>query len=304
MNNGKVGWQGNFVAVITPFDERGEIDEPAFCANLAFLVEGGAHGVVVSGCTGEAWALTAEERLRLFRLAVDAVGQRATVIAGTGGISTQAVIDLSLAAKDVGVAGVMVLPPYYAMPGRREIIGHYDAISRAVKHPILLYNIPRRVGVNLTPDLLDELAALDWTVAVKESSGDFIQLVETVARVGARLNVFTGHSATRGVPSIVMGAKGLVSSLESQIMGRDAIEMYDLVKRGDLGRARDAQMRTLDLDQSLRSIGTFPANLKAAMNMIGRRAGTTRAPILPLSEEDAAKVRVVLERMRLIPVAV
>jgi len=304
MNNGKVNWQGSFVAVITPFHENGDIDERAFCANLSFLVDEGADGVVVSGCTGEAWALTPDERLRLFRLAVDTVGTRATVLAGTGGIGTQAVIDLSIAAKDAGVAGVMVLPPYYAMPGHREIIAHFSAISRAVTYPILLYNIPRRTGVNLTPDILDELANLEWTVAVKESSGDFVQVEETVLRVGDRLNVFTGHSAARGVPSLVMGAKGLVSSLESQIMGREALEMYDLVKRGDLDRARHAQMRTLELDHSLRSIGTFPANLKAAINMLGRRAGVTRPPILPLDAQDEAKVRVVLERMRLMPATV
>ncbi|MBA3640819.1 MAG: dihydrodipicolinate synthase family protein, partial [Acidobacteria bacterium] len=103
MNNGKIDWQGSFVAVVTPFEETGAIDAAAFRQNIEFLLAGGADGIVVSGCTGESWALSAEERLRLFRLAVETVGDRGPVIAGTGSVPTQGVIDLSLAAKDAGV---------------------------------------------------------------------------------------------------------------------------------------------------------------------------------------------------------
>ena len=131
----------------------------------------------------------------------------------------------------------MVLPPYYAMPSRREVVAHYAAISDAVRAPILLYNIPRRTGVNLTPEVLEEIVEIEWVVAIKESSNDFIQLEATIHTVGDRINVFAGHSAERGVPGVLMGAKGFVSSLESQIMGREAIEMYDLLQRGEIGRA-------------------------------------------------------------------
>jgi 4-hydroxy-tetrahydrodipicolinate synthase len=304
MNNGKVKWEGNFVAVITPFKETGEVDESAFRKNLNLLVGEGAHGLVVSGCTGEAWALRPEERVRLFQVAVDTVGREIPVIAGTGEISTEGVIELSRRAKDIGTAGIMVLPPYYCMLGRREVVAHYRAISEAVKHPILLYNIPRRVGFNLTPEVVEDLSALEWVVAIKESSGDFIQVEATLQRVGESITVLTGHSAERAVPALLMGAKGYVSSLESQVMGKEAIEMYALFKRGELERARDVQLRTLALDESLRGIGTFPANVKAAMNLLGRPGGYPRPPLLPLSEGEMTRVRSVLENLKLAPAAV
>lgn len=297
MNKGKVDWQGSFVAVVTPFTAGGDIDEGAFRRNIEFLIGNGAHGFVVSGCTGESWALTPEERVSLFRLALDTVGKRVPVIAGTGGVSTRGVIELSQRARELGAAGVMILPPYYCMVGRREVIAHYQAVSDAVKHPILLYNIPRRVGFNLTPEVLDELVNVEWVVAIKESSGDFIQVEATILTVGERITVFTGHSAERAVPALVMGAKGFVSSMESQVMGHEAIEMYALVQSGELRRAAEVQLRTLDLDESMRKAGTFPANLKAAMNLLGRAGGYPRPPILPLTPPQLEQVRAVLDRL-------
>lgn len=301
MNNGRVDWRGSFVAVVTPFTDRGAIDERAFGDNVRRMVDEGVDGVVVSGCTGESWSLSPDERVLLCRLALDAVGGRVPVIAGTGGVPTPSVIELSQRAKEAGVAGVMILPPYYAMPGPREVVEHYRAIADAVKHPILLYNIPRRTGINLTTELLDQIVEFEWVVAIKESSNDFIQTEKTILEFGDRISVFTGHSAERGVPAILMGARGFVSSTESQIMGRPAVEMYALVQRGELDRARATQMRTLALDDQMRKIGTFPANLKAAMNLLGRNGGAPRPPLLPLLPADIDRVRVVLDRLQLMP---
>jgi 4-hydroxy-tetrahydrodipicolinate synthase len=299
MNKGKVDWRGAYVAVVTPFTADGEIDEAAFRKNIEFLLDEGADGIVVSGCTGESWSLDPDERVRLFKLALGVVGKKAPVIAGTGGVSTRGVIELSRRAKELGTAGVMILPPYYCMAGRREVIAHYQTISDAVRHPILLYNIPRRVGFNLTPDVLDELVQVDWVVAIKESSGDFIQVEATILEVGDRITVFAGHSAERAVPALVMGAEGFVSSMESQVMGREALEMYALVRRGDLKRASAVQLRTLDLDESMRKVGTFPANLKAAMNLLGRTGGYPRPPILPFTPAQLDEVRGILDRLRI-----
>ncbi len=304
MNNGKIDWQGSFVAVVTPFEETGAIDAAAFRQNIEFLLAGGADGIVVSGCTGESWALSAEERLRLFRLAVETVGDRGPVIAGTGSVPTQGVIDLSLAAKDAGVAGVMVLPPYYCMPGPREVTEHYRAISDHVRHPILLYNIPRRTGFNMTPEFLDELVNIEWIAAIKESSNDFIQTEATIGVVGDRITVFTGHSAERAVPALLMGAKGFVSSMESQIMGAEAISMFDLVRAGRLDEASTVQHRTLTLDLQMRRCGTFPANLKAAMNLLGREAGVPRRPLLPLTSGEIDQVKGVLAGLSITPATV
>jgi 4-hydroxy-tetrahydrodipicolinate synthase len=303
MNNGKIDWQGSYVAAVTPFTKEGDIDEAAFRQNIEFLVAEGADGIVVSGCTGESWALTPDERARLFRTAVETVRGAVPVIAGTGGVPTQSVIDLSRRAKEAGAAGVMILPPYYCMAGRREVVEHYRAVSDGAQHPILLYNIPRRTGFNMTPEILEEIVEIEWVVAIKESSNDFIQTELTIQTVGDRIHVFTGHSAERGVPALLMGAKGYVSSMESQVMGREAIQMYDRVVAGELDAARETQHRTLALDTAMRRVGTFPANLKAAMNLLGRAGGYPRRPILPLTEKELEQVKQVLTSLNISPVA-
>lgn len=299
MNGGKVDWKGCFVATVTPFAQDGALDERAFARNVALLADEGVHGIIPAGCTGESWALTAAERARLFRIAVDTVGKRIPVIAGTGTISTRAVIEMSLDAKAAGAAGIMVLSPYYCMAGRREIVAHYRAISDAVRHPILVYNVPRRTGFNITPDIVEELAGIEWVVAIKESSNDFIQTESTINRVGDRILVLTGHAAQRGLPAVLMGADGYVSSSETQVMGREAIAMYELAQTGRIKEAQAVQMRTLQLDELLKPIGTFPANLKAAMNLVGRPGGYPREPLLPLTDPQIEQVRQVLETMKL-----
>jgi 4-hydroxy-tetrahydrodipicolinate synthase len=225
------------------------------------------------------------------------------VIAGTGGVSTDGVVELSRRAREVGTAGIMVLPPYYCMAGRREVTAHYQAVSERVQHPILLYNIPRRTGFNLTPEILEEIVEIEWVVAIKESSNDFIQTEATIHSVGDRINVFTGHSAERGVPAVLMGAKGYVSSMESQVLGAEAIQMYDRVKEGKLEEARRTQLRTLALDSAMRRVGTFPANLKTAMQLLGRPAGGPRLPLLPLTPGEVEQVRQVLATLEISPVA-
>ncbi len=294
MNNGKVDWKGSYVAVVTPFTRERDIDLKAFRENLDFLLGEGAHGLVVSGCTGESWALTSEEKLQLFEVAVDLAGPEIPVIAGTGSLQTGVVIELTRRAKEIGTAGVMILPPYYCRPGKREILSHYQAVSDAAQHPILLYNIPSRVGRDLTPDLVEELAEVEWVVGIKESSDTFLRVETLLATVGDRINVFSGHSAERGVPAVLMGAKGFVSSMESQLMGREAIGMYDLIQNDEIEKAAKVQLKTLLLDQAMRTAGTFPANLKAGMNALGRTGGYSRPPLLELTSEEVERVHTIL----------
>ena len=299
MNNGKVDWKGNFTAVVTPFTERGDIDESKFVENLELLVSEGIDGLVISGCTGEAWALEGNERLRLFRLAVETAKGRVPVIAGTGGIITAKVAALSQGAKDADVDGIMVLPPYYAMIKENEVLTHYKAVSDEAKTPILLYNIPRRTGINLTPEFCQDLADVDYVVAIKESSNDFVQVEETLHAVGDRMTVFTGHSAERGMAAVLLGCPGFVSSMETQVMGAEAVSLYRLSASGDLDAARRVQMRTLALDKAMRGMGTFPANLKAAMNVLGRPGGYVRPPLLNFTEQQLAQVRATLDALEI-----
>lgn len=299
MNNGKVDWQGCFVAVVTPFGPEGDLDEAGFADNVDRLVGKGADGIVVSGCTGEAWSLTEDERLRIFELAVDTVDGAVPVIAGIGNVRTELAVDLGRAAKDVGVGGVMVLPPYYCLPNDDEVVEHYQRISDEVQSPILLYNTPGRTRVDLVPELLERIVRIEYVVAIKESSAEFLRVERLLNKFSDAIQVMTGHSADRGVPAVLMGAKGWVSSLETQIMGAEAIGMYKLAKAGQVQEASRIQLKAVQLDEEIRRFGTFPANLKAAMNLLGEPGGYPRRPILPLDDDQVDGVRQVLESMEL-----
>ena len=219
MNNDKVSWSGNFVAIATPFDRDGAIDEASFKSNVALMIEEGADGIVVSGCTGEAWSLSASERLHLFSLAAQVAGN-VPVIGGTAGVSTKWTAELSAAAVNAGCQGALVMPPYYAVIGPREIKAHYRAISDTARVPIFIYNMPKRTNINMVPSLISELCDLEWIVALKQSSTGFSELLETIDACGEKIEVFAGHSAERGFAAVSMGCPGYVSSMEAQIMGR------------------------------------------------------------------------------------
>ena len=169
MNDGKVAWTGNFPAVITPFTAAGEIDEKKFLENIEILVADGVDGIIVSGSNGESWALEPDERLRLFAIAAQLIKGRVPVLGGTGGIITKRVAELTLAAKEAGCDGAMIMPPYYAMVNRKEVAQHYRTISETAKLPILLYNSPAATGVELNADFCVELAEIDYVVAIKQS---------------------------------------------------------------------------------------------------------------------------------------
>jgi 4-hydroxy-tetrahydrodipicolinate synthase len=199
--------------------------------------------------------------------------------------------------------GVMILPPARrVIATEREILAYYQSISDSVDMPILLYNIVNRQGVDLKPELVSRLADIKNVAAIKESSDDYMRVLEDIRLAGDRIRVFSGHSACRGVPSIVMGAVGWVASTDPQIMGKEAIDMYAHTRSGDLEKARAIQYRCLALDDGLRGgvCGSFPAFVKYAMNLRGRPGGFTRKPILSLSEEQQKHVQTVLKELELL----
>lgn len=299
MNNNRVAWAGNFPAVVSPFTEAGDIDEKKFVENVELLISEGANGIVVSGSNGESWALRGEERLRLFRLAVGACKGRVPVIGGTGSIITGDVVDLTKEASQTGIDGVMIMPPYYAGVGHREVVAHYRAVSDEARFPILIYNSPKSTGVNVVGDLCEALADIEWVVGIKQSTTDFIEFEQTVALVGERIRVFTGHSAKRGLGSVVAGAVGFVSSLDPHVMGAEGISLFRLAASGDIEAARRVQMRTLEMDRRLGAIAPGPAVMKGAMNLLGRPAGFPRRPLLPLTNEQMDRAASVLQDLGL-----
>lgn len=300
MNNQKVTWAGNFPAVVSPFTQAGDIDEAKFIENIELLISEGVDGVVVSGSNGESWALRGEERLRLFRLAAEAAKGRVTVIGGTGSIITEDVVDLTKEAKSTGIDGVMIMPPYYAGVGDREVIVHYKAVSDEAKFPILIYNSPKATGINVVGDLCEALADVEWVVGIKQSTTDFVEFEQTVGLVGERIRVFTGHSSKRGLASVVAGAVGFVSSLDPHVMGAEGISLFRLASSGDIEAARRVQMRTLELDRRLNAIAPGPAIMKGAMQLLGRPGGYPRRPLLPLTNHQNDQASQVLNDLGLL----
>lgn len=300
MNNGKVNWKGCFPAAVTPFKKDGDIDKEKFIANLELLLSEGASGFVISGCSGECWSLSAEERVYLFKTAVDVIGGRVPVIGGTGDIRTEYVIDLSKEAKRAGVDGVMILAPYFAEVNREAVIAHYKAIAEEIHLPMMLYNHPPSNNINLDVSYLERLVGLEWVVAIKESSGSVSQVMETLVAVGDKILVFTGYSARIGMPCVLLGSPGFVGAMEPQIMGKEGFDLFRLSYERKIDEAWKVQKRTMKCSKAIGSIGSTPANMKAAMNMLGRPGGFCRRPIIELSKHEEELVRNILVELNLL----
>ena len=296
MDKNSVDWHGPYVALATPFDAAGEIDGAAFRENVELCLQNGVTGLLVSGCTGEFWALTKDERKRLYGLCVDAAAGRAPVIGGTGAIRTPDVIELTEAAKDAGCAGAMVLPPYFVKPSAGDIVAHYQSVSDAVDIPILLYNIPANAVNELTPELTARLADIENVVAIKESSADLNVFYRTIVLAGDRLRVFG-----MGLPGLLVGASGHIL-VNAQYWDSQACDYYFTYKRGDLERARALHDKAEALRDAISAPDRNPyVAIKSAMNLFDRPGGFPRLPLRPLNDADLADMRARMARLGVQP---
>ena len=276
-------------AITTPFRADKSIDEASFIANIDRLFRLGATGMVSVGCTGEFWAMTTAERLRVARLTVEATAGRGPAIMGTGAIRAEEVIEQIHGAAEAGCDGVLVMPPYFAHLTKSEIIGHFETVNAASVLPILLYNIPGNAGNALTPDIVDRLAALDKVVGVKESSGNWTNFHTTLNRVKDRLRVFCGPSSVFGVAAVLAGADGLIDCFPN-MWAPGGFDLWHATKAGRMDEAWQLQEIGIALTDLFTSEGRtlYPAT-KAAMNILGLPGGGfPRPPLRPL--EGAALV--------------
>ena len=291
MDKHSVDWHGPMPALVTPFDAQGNIDEAEFKRNVELNIGYGMTGLLVAGCTGEFWALSQEERMRLFALCVEQARGRVPVIAGTGAIETRHVIELSEHAKAVGCAGVMVLPPYFVRPSTEDIIAHYEAVSDAIDIPIILYNIPSSAVNDLTPALVDRLAEVKNVVAIKESGGDWNAFYKTLSTCGDRIHVFLGPTTLYGAPAFLMGCNGYIDTLPN-LWGAESVEFFNAGAAGDRERVRALQDKALALREMVNGRGrNMYCSVKAGMNMLGLPGGYPRAPLRPLGEPHLSEIR-------------
>jgi 4-hydroxy-tetrahydrodipicolinate synthase len=296
-------WKGVMHAVVTPFDADGAIDEHAFRENIVTFLHEGVHGVVVAGDNGEEWALSDHEKIVLTHLArriIDEAGSKAKLVVGTSAIPTAKTVDAIKHIADAGADGAMVGPPTHLVTASlAELMTRFETVARHGGLPLILYNNPRRTQINLTPDVVDRLADVDGIVAIKDSVRDFAQHSATIERARDRINVMLGP-CTQIFPAVLLGGAGYIST-GPDILGRAGVEYYHDLVAGRVEKAVPVHFQLQRVYAALNGIGTWPAGLKAALDLVGKRGGYPRAPILPLSPADRERIRVVLGESGLLP---
>jgi 4-hydroxy-tetrahydrodipicolinate synthase len=284
-------------AIVTPFRDDGSVDFDGFQRLARHLVENGSDGIVVAGTTGESPTLSDEERLDLIRAATEAVGDDATVVAGTGTYSTAHSVHLTEAAHALGVDAFLVVTPYYNKPPQRGIVAHFEAIAQASDKPVVVYNIPARAVVNIEPETITRLAEIDTVRAVKQAYDDLAQ---------ARHIVETGLALYAGddnliQPFLELGGIGGIC-VHTHVVGRQVAEQVAAALGGDVERAREIDGE-LAPSYDLLKAAPNPIAIKAALNLLGHDVGGHRLPLVPPSEGEIAAVRSCLERLGLLVAA-
>jgi 4-hydroxy-tetrahydrodipicolinate synthase len=268
-------------AIVTPFDERGDVDESAFVALMRQLAAHGSEGFVVAGSTGEASTLTDREQLDLIALAVNERPAGTTIVAGVGTNDTRHAVHLTEGAAERGADAMLSVTPYYNKPSPAGIKRHYEAIAACTDKPIVLYNHPGRSAINISPEQLAELAQIDGIEAVKQANPDEIQLIDG-------LQLYAGDDSTFARTLDIGGAGGIL--VASHIVGDEMRRMLDEPdRRHEIDDSLQDVYETIGLTSS-------PTCIKAALNMLGMRAGGVRLPIVEANEQEAAAVRAMLER--------
>jgi 4-hydroxy-tetrahydrodipicolinate synthase len=282
-------------AIVTPFDDDGQVDLGRFRELAAHLVENGSDGLVVTGTTGESPTLTDEERFELYTAAIDEVGDRASIVAGTGTYDTRHSIHLTRRAHELGVDAVLVVTPYYNLPTPRGIVEHFKAIAAATDKPVVVYNIPARVVRTIEPETIVELAAIPNVRAVKQANADLDQARRILAETD--LDLYAGDDDLV-YPFVELGGRGGVC-VHTHVVGPQVKEQITRFRAGDVDGARQLDAE-IDIGIEILRVVTNPIAIKAALNLLGRPVGGVRLPLVEADEGQKAQIRGCLERLGLL----
>ena len=281
-------------AIVTPFKRDGSLDLDRFRALAAHLVENGSDGLVVTGSTGESPTLSDGERIELYEAAVDEVGDRATVVAGTGTYSTEHSVHLTERTSELGVDGFLVVTPYYNRPPPRGIVAHFEAIATVTDRPIVAYNIPARSVLNLETETIAALAEIPNVSAVKQANDDLEQ-ARRIVDLG--LDLYAGDDDIL-FPFLELGGVGGIC-VHTHVVGSQVKEMVRLYRAGDVEGARALDEELLPSIELLRVV-TNPIAIKCALNLLGHEVGGLRLPLVEATEAERDAVRGCLERLGLL----
>lgn len=284
-------FEGAYTAIVTPFDND-KIDYKALELMIERQISEGIDGIIPMGTTGESPTLSFEEHEEFIRRTVKIVNGRIKVIAGTGANSTSEAIWLTKGAEDAGVDATLSVNPYYNKPTQKGLIAHYEAIAKATKLPIILYNIPGRSGVNFLPESVAELLKrTDHIAAMKEASGDIAQMMRLIELCGDRITLLSGDDNLL-LPILAIGGKGIISVL-SNLLPADVKKVVTLYRENKTEEAKALFYKLLPLCRGM-FLETNPIPIKAAMEMAGACTGELRLPLTPLSDENKTVLRKIL----------
>lgn len=280
--------RGIFPPAVTPFDKDGEIDEKAFREELRYLIKAGVHGVATTGTTAEGPALSEDEHRRVFEIAAEETKGKIRFLAGIIPDSTRQAVRMAKIAREAGADGLMVTPTHYLVPKPEGIKEYYRAIAAEAGLPVVIYNVVPQVEISA--ELMAELAEIPNVVAVKQSAGDIHKLIEIVQLVGDRFIVMSGIDNMM-MSSLQLGAVGTICAVTS-IIPELAVELYNAVMAKDYDKAVKLHYRILPVVKAaIRVPNNFPAGVKAAINLLGRNVGYPRSPLTVPSEAEIERIR-------------
>jgi len=281
-------------AMVTPFDNKGNIDFDKTTQLVNYLIDNGTDSLVIAGTTGESPTLTTEEKVALFRHVVSVVNGRVPVIAGTGSNNTRASIELTKKAEDAGVDGVMIVAPYYNKPSQEGIYQHFKAIAESTPLPIMVYNIPGRAVVNIDVETIIRLAEIPNVVAVKDASGNLDAMTEIIAKTDETFKLYSGDDGLT-LPVLAIGGHGIVS-VASHVIGNEMQEMIAAFESGERNKAAKLHQKLLPIMKGLFAAPS-PAPVKTALQIKGLDVGTVRLPLVPLTEQERVKLTELLNTL-------
>ncbi len=289
--------KGVFAPIATPFTDAGGLDFASLKKNMQIWDKTRLAGYVVLGSNGEANFLTFDEKVRLVAEVAELNGGRKLVIAGTGVETTTETIRLTAETAKAGAQAALVLPPFYfkAAMGNAALITHYKAVADASPIPIMLYNMPGNTGLNLTSGLVAELSHHPNIIGIKDSGGNIVQIAEIVAKSKPGFIVFAG-SGSFLLPTLAVGGRGTTAAL-ANIAADELADIYDAFMANDMQKAKEAQLKVMDINAAVTSRWGVPG-LKAAMDMMGYIGGRPRLPMLPLPEKERAELAKIVEAFR------
>lgn len=289
-------FKGSAVAIITPFTENG-VNYKKLKELIEWHIQEKTDAIVICGTTGEASTMTYEERKETIKFTVDLVNKRIPVIAGTGTNNTAASIGMSKFAESVGVDALLVITPYYNKTTHKGLIKHFEAINNAVNTPIILYNVPSRTGVNITPAELLELSKYENIVAIKEASGNISQVAQMKALCKDKIDIYSGND-DQVIPIMSLGGLGVISVL-ANILPNEVHNMTASYINGNIKDALKIQLDTLDIANKL-FVETNPIPVKTALNLMGKDVGAFRLPLCEMDNKNLELLKGSLKEYSLI----